>query len=225
VRRRWRGRPLALVLVLGFLAWPVPGHARSAPGETPLEDVLQIVVADRALLALAARSGSGPRAALQRGERVLAQHTRGRVGVALTDRRILAVGVGSAAWQDVRFRSAEELAGEPQLGDRVALVVTNLRVLGFDGGSGNLVQQRLGTRERVLSQATGANVVVVVTDRRALGLSPFAGGFFEVPLSLYEGFEGVEASGNMATVRTSRRLLTFRAPTGIWAEQRLGLGH
>jgi hypothetical protein len=220
-----RARRLALALALALLAPPGGAHARGDRGDTPLEDVLQIAVIDRALVALAAGGGRGPRAALRLGETVLEQHTRGRVGVALTDRRILAVSAGSAAWQDVSYRSAEQVAGAPELGDRVALVVTSLRVLGFDGGSGNLIEQRLGLRERVLAQATGANVVVVVTDRRALGLSPFAGGFFEAPLSLQEAFEGVEASGNLAIVRTSKRLLTFRAPTGLWSEQRLGLGH
>jgi hypothetical protein len=224
-----RARAIGLVL-LGALAASglvAPDGLRAQPvrGETPLEDLLQITVLDRALVARAARGGSGPRVDLRLGETVLEQHVRGRVGVALTDRRVLAVGTGSAAWQDVTYRAREQLAGAPELGDRVALVVTSLRILGFDGGSGNLVERRLGSRERVEGQALGANVAVVVTDRRALGLSPFAGGFFEAPLSLYEHLEAIEASGNFATVRTSRRLLTFRAPDGVWTEQRRGLGH
>ena len=44
------------------------------------------------------------------------------------------------------------------LGDRVALVLTSRRAIGFDGGSGNLVEYRLGPRERLLTNRVGENV-------------------------------------------------------------------
>ena len=186
----------------------------------PLADVLEVLVLDRQLVAVDARGGGQRELSLRLGERVLWTGARGRVGVALTDQRVLAVAAGSAAWQEADRQLDEALPGDALLGDRVALVVTSRRVLGFDGGSGNLVESRLGVRERVLARRAGENVAVVVTDRRALGLSPLVGGFFEAKLSIAERFESVTAAANLATVTTDRRVLIFRAPSGSW-EQRL----
>jgi hypothetical protein len=217
---------LLLLLLLAALLAPgrAPAQAR-LPGEVPLEDLLQIVELDREIVALDARGGSGTTEALRLGEEVLLRVSRGQVGVALTDQRILAVAASSGAWQSERYRQGETVAERPLLGDRVALVLTTIRVIGFDGGSGNLIELRLGPGERLIGRAVSGNVAVAVTDRRAVGLSPFVGGFFEADLRVNEKFEGVEADANLATVRTSRRLLTFRAPSGSWGERRLGLGN
>lgn len=218
-------RGLALAAGLAALAALGAGAAGRTPGTTPLEDVLQVQVLDGALLAVDAEGGGETREALHRDERVLWRRTRGRVGVVATDERLLAVRARSAAWQDARYRRGESPPGGAELGDRVALAVTEKRVLGFDGGTGNLVEAELGPREEVLRTAVGANVAVAVTGRRALGLSPFAGGFFEVRLRVGEELESLAASGNVATLRTDERLLTFRAPAGSWSERRRGLGH
>jgi hypothetical protein len=194
--------------------------AAQQPDEVPLADVLEVLVLDRQLLAVDARGGGQRELTLRLDERVLWTGARGRVGVALTDQRVLAVAVGSGAWQETDRQLDEELPGEALLGDRVALVVTSRRVLGFDGGSGNLVESRLGVRERVLALRAGENAAVVVTDRRALGLSPMVGGFFEAKINLVERFESLTAAANLATVTTDRRVLIFRAPSGSW-EQRL----
>ena len=138
---------------------------------------------------------------------------------------VLAVTADSAAWQEEDYHLREQLLEGPFLGDRVALLITNRRVVGFDGGSGNLVERSVGPQERVIARAVGANVAVAVTDRRAMAVSPFRGGFFEIDLRPNEKFEGVEAAANLATVRTSRRLLTFRAPSGVWSERRTGIGN
>jgi hypothetical protein len=200
-----------------------PGVFGGTPGEVPLEDILQILVFEREIVAVDARGGGETRARLELGETVASHSSRGQVAVALTNRRILAVGASSGSWQDAAFRKREQLIEAPVLGDRVALVITTLRVLGFDGGSGNLVETRLGVSERTVARAVDSNVAIAVTDRRALGLSPFRGGLFEIPLYAKERLVSVEASGNMATVRTHRRLLTFRAPSGTWSQRRLSL--
>jgi hypothetical protein len=194
--------------------------AAQQPDELPLADVLEVLVLDRQLLAVDARGGGQKEVALRLEERVLWTGARGRVGVALTDQRVLAVAVASGAWQETARQIDEELPEEALLGDRVALVATSRRVLGFDGGSGNFVESRLGVRERVLALRAGQNVAVVVTDRRALGLSPMVGGFFEAKINLVERFESLTAAANLATVTTDRRVLIFRAPSGSW-EQRL----
>ena len=190
------------------------------PDEVPLADLLEVLVLDRQLLAIDARGGGQKAKPLRLAERVSWTGARGKVGVALTDQRILAVAVGSGAWQEADLHRKETLPTEALLGDRVALVVTSRRAIGFDGGSGNLVESRLGVGERLQVARTGQNVAVVVTDRRALGLSPSVGGFFETALRLEERLESVNAGGNLATVTTNRRVLIFRAPSGSWEERR-----
>jgi hypothetical protein len=188
-----------------------------------LADDLEIAVLERELLSIDARGGGQRSADLELGERVLWTGTRGRVGVALTDRRVLAVSTESAAWQATRFRRTEVAPERALLGARVALLSTRVRVIGFDGGSGNLVESALGPKEELLSGVVGQNVAVAVTDRRALGLSPFVGGFFSADLALGERVDEVRAVANTATIVTSRRLLVFRAPSGTWEERRLDL--
>jgi hypothetical protein len=188
-----------------------------------LADDLEIAVLQRELLSIDARGGGQRSTPLELGERVLWTGTRGRVGVVLTDRRVLAVGTQSAAWQATRYRRTEDQPDGALLGGRVALVATSTRVIGFDGGSGNLVERVLGPGERLIGSAIGQNVAVAVTERRALGLSPFTGGFFVADIALGEKFEEVRAVANSATVVTSRRLLIFRAPSGTWEERALAL--
>jgi hypothetical protein len=198
------------LLLLGSAA------AAQRADEIPLADVLEILELDRRLLAIDARTGGQLELRLRLEERVLWRTARGRVGMVLTDQRVLAVAVASGTWQQIELHSNERVDGRAELGDRVGLLVTSRRAIGFDGGSRNLLEAPLGLRERVLASAVGNNVAVLVTDRRALGLSPSVGGFFDVPVQLGERVERVEAESNVATVTTDRRLLVFRTPTGSW---------
>jgi len=194
--------------------------ARAQPrDEVPLADVLEILELDRQLLAVDARGGGEVSLSLRLGEQVLWKQANGRVAMALTDQRILGVATGSAAWQQLDRMNGEEIPGRAELGDRVGLLVTSRRVVGFDGGSGNLVESPLGLREQLVATAVGRNIAVLVTDRRALGLSPQVGGFFDARVQLGEEIERVEAQANIATVTTDRRLLIFRSPTTTWEER------
>jgi len=204
----------ALLVLLGSAAAAQPRD------EVPLADVLQILELDRQLLAVDARGGGETVLRLRLAEQVLWKQAQGRVGFALTDQRILAVATGSAAWQELDLQNGEEVYGHAVLGDRVGLLVTSRRAIGFDAGSGNLLESPLGLRERVIDSAVGRNVAVLVTDRRALGMSPQVGGFFDVPIQLGESIERVEAESNVATITTDRRLLIFRTPTRTWEERR-----
>ena len=212
---------LAAALHLALVAGSAGGADLRAPGETPLADVLQLLVLEREIVAIDGLAGTDLRHPLERGERVLFAEARGRVAIALTDRRVLAVAVRSGSWQESRYRRGEPPPEGAFLGEQVALVVTTKRALGFDGGSGNLVEKSLGPREQVIAADASGAVGVIVTDRRALGVSPFAGGLFETKLRVEETVEALAATGNLATVRTSRRLLTFQALTGAWVESPL----
>jgi hypothetical protein len=203
------GRILAIVLLAG-------AASAQLRDEVPLGDLLEVLVIDRQVLAVDARGGGQLALPLRLDEEVLWKGSRGRIGVVLTDQRVLAAAVGSAAWQQEGLHRGEVWPAEVLLGDRVALLATSRRLIGFDGGSGNLVESSLGLREQLWALRTGDNVAVAVTDRRALGLSPTAGGFFPIAIQEEEKLESVEANANLATVTTNRRLLIFRTPTGTW---------
>lgn len=209
---------LALVVGLAVVAPRARGAERRAPGETPVADVLQVFLVDRELVAIDGLAGSDLRQPLERGETVLSIDTQGRIGVVLTDRRVLAVAVRSGSWQDTRYRRGEGVPEGVFLGEQVALIVTPRRALGFDGGSGNLIESSFGPNEKILAADASGAVAVVVTDRRARGVSALAGGFFDAKLQIEESVEAVAATGNVATVRTTRRILSFQAATGSWVE-------
>jgi hypothetical protein len=210
-----------------LLAFVLATPASTDPhlGAFPLEDRLQLIVLPHSVLAIDGRTGGQREESLELGEQVRLERADGRIAVALTDRRILAIAAGSGAFQEARFVRGEALVADPAVGDRVALFVTTRRVIGFDGGSGNLVETRLGPREHVIDTAVANSVAIVATSRRALGLSPFRGGFFEVRLGLDERRAALSARGDIATLATRDRILTFRALSGSWEERLLGLGH
>lgn len=219
-------RAAAVLLLVYAGAALLPARAEHDRGAFPLDDRLQILVRPRSVLAIDGETGGQREEALDLGERITAQGSDGRVGYAISDRRILAISAGSGAFQEARFSRGEALTAPAALADRLVLFVTNRRVIGFDGGSGNLVESRLGPRERVDRTAIANSVGVVVTSRRALGLSPFRGGFFEVSLGLDEaGRSEPTASGDVVTLVTASRILIFRADTGAWEERQLGLGN
>jgi len=217
-----RGGPLrALALALAVAAGaPAPARARD---EAVLAPQLDVLVLPREVVAVDAEGGGQLAERLEIGERVLFARQRGRVGVVATDRRLLAVTTRSGSWQSERYRNGESPPLDAELGDRVALVVTAVRALGFDGKSGNLVEATIGPNETVLHTAVGQNVAVVVTDRRALGVAAATGGFFEAKLRVGERITTVSALSDTVTLHTSKRLLVFRGPTGSWEERRLPL--
>ena len=192
-------------------------------GEVPLTDVLAVVVVQRQVLAIDARGGGQTSEKLRLNEEVLWTGSRGVIGVALTDQRILAATTESGSWSEIKLHRTESAPEDALLGERVALMVTDERIIGLNGGSGNLVEARLGLRESILVRRIGENVGAVVSNRRALGLSPFAGGFSEIALGLKERVESVNTNSNLATIVTDRRILIYRSPSGSWEERRLNL--
>ena len=219
-RGAWLRRALAAAAFGAGLGASGAGEARE---ESPLSPQLDIVVLAREVVAVDAEGGGSLGERLEIGERVLYAKQRGRVGVVVTDRRLLAVTTRSGAWQEARYRSGEAPPSDVALGDRVALVVTPVRAIGFDGKSGNLIEATIGPQERVLDSAVGQNVAALVSDRRALGVSAARGGFFEVRMRVGERIVDLDALSDTVTLQTSKRLLVFRGPTGSWEERRLPL--
>lgn len=197
--------------------------APSARAQSPLSQLVSIQVLDHELVAVDG-GGIGPRETLEVDEDLIDHATHGAIGLAITNRRILAVSATSAAWQVARLGPKESGPTRMLLGDLVALTVTSRRILGFEGRTSNLVETRLRPGEDPLGLAIGDNVGIAVTGRRVLGLSTWAGGFFEMPLRVREQVEALDAAADFAILRTDQRLLTFNGRTGVFTEKRLGTG-
>lgn len=206
-------RLLLLVLLLATRA-----SAQSA-GDAPLLDQIEVELIGRDLVAFGT-DGGDVRERLHLNERVRWRHSRGALGIVLTDERMLAVGTASASWQERRWERGEVPPTQAGLGDRVGLVVTNRRAVGFNGPSSALVEYRIGPQEAVQASGVGDQVAVVVTSRKAIGLSPVVDRFQTQDLGVHERLERVSAGSTLATVRTSRRVLVFRAGTASWGERR-----
>ncbi len=216
----------AVVRLAGLLlAALLCGAAGAEPRLGPLEDRVQWVALERELVGIDSASGGEHRAALGVGEQVIDTWVDGEIGIALTNRRLIAVTSNTGGVHEVRFHAGERVLAGPELGDRVALVVTTRRALGFDGGSGNWLESSLGPQERVTAVAVANHVAALATDRRALALSPVRGGFFEVPLALQDAPVQLTASGDLVTLRARARLLVFRASGARWSERAVGLGN
>jgi hypothetical protein len=209
--------PRSALVCLGLV---LAGTA-DASEDALLAPLLDVIVLEREILAIDAEGGGETRERLEIGENVLFAKQRGKVGVAVTDRRILAVATRSGSWQEARYRRGETPPLDASLGDRVALLLTAQRAIGFDGGSGNLIEASIGPQEVATRTAVGQNVAVVVTNRRALGLSSERGGFFDTRLRVGEPVESISALAKTVTLQTDRRLLIFRGPSGSWEERRL----
>jgi hypothetical protein len=217
VRRLARASLGALGIVWAALS--APAQVVDAP-EVELEDVLEIALVGRDLVAYDLLGTRSPRLRLEIGEEVAWMDASGRIGLVVTDRRLLAVSNDNASWQEVRLRVHESRPASALIGKRVALVVTDKRLLGFDATSAVWLGADVGPNEQVRAARVGAQTALVLTDRTAYGLSPAGGGFFPIPMSIQERVEDVRVGANIATVSTSRRVLVFRGPSATWSEER-----
>jgi hypothetical protein len=124
----------------------------------PLEDQLEIIELEREILALDPWTGAALAVGLGREEAVRWRGVRGRVGLVVTDRRLLATVPGAARWTERELGVNESSPQRVLLGDRVALVVTDRRVFAFEGMSGTWNECALRPREQVLEAGVGTNV-------------------------------------------------------------------
>ena len=184
--------------------------------EVVLEDAIAIEVIDRDVVAFDLEGSGQLVERLELDEALLFQAARGRIALALTNRRLLAATPESSSWQVERYRLSEDPPGEAQISQGMALVVTQLRALAFFG-TGNWAEKSLRPREQVVETRVGPGIAVVVTDRRALGISS-RGGFFETTLRPRERVESLKALSSMATLVTSQRTLIFKGALGTWVE-------
>jgi hypothetical protein len=185
------------------------------PGEVDQLDVITIEQDGRDLLAFSSVTGNRGRLRLDINEVVLFNESQGRVGIVLTDHRAIGITV-SGNFAELRYRIAERAPDRAVLGQRIAVVATGRRVLGFIGPSGIWIEEATTPEESVEAIRAGVGVGIVITNRRALGLAPGVGRFASMPLRIRESIESIDAGDTIAKLRTDQRLLVFTGPTAIW---------
>lgn len=191
---------------------------------TPVLDLIDVIVRRREVIAVdPARSGGMRRAPLMVGERVLWSGARGKVGIVVTDRRLLGITTAHGGWRALRFKIHESEPTAILLGDRVAVVLTSMRAIGLSTAGKTFTQSLIGTTEDPYDVVVGDNVAVVVTDRRVVGLSGFFPHFAEALIGVHEDVEFTSTLPNFVSVATHQRMLVFRGTTGAWAAERVSL--
>jgi len=206
--------PIAVLLTLVMLT---PAAAR-LPGEVPLGDLVEVVTIRDKVIAIDARGGSQTTIRLKAKEQVEWTGARGKIGMALTNYRVLAFSVGSSAWQELSYTSGEAQPDAALLGDRVAMLVTGYRIVGFNG---RFAEARLEATETVVDSRVDQSVAVCVTTHRALGFSNSVGKWVDTPMDAREQLIAVSASANFATVTTEQYIRVFRAPSASWEVRRV----
>ena len=211
---------LALLLstVLVLLCATASAQVPLFPIEIERVDVIAIERDGRDIFAFDALIGRRATIRLEIGEEVVFEASRGRLGIVMTNRRALAVAAG-AAWKELRFRLQESPPTVALLEDRVAVMVTSRRAIGFIS-RGDWIVENLSPHESAEAVRVGVSIGIVTTNRRALGLAVDGDRFVSANLQVKERLESVVARDTLATVRTNRRILVFSGPAGIWTEQR-----
>lgn len=214
----FHGALLFCLLFVNLVASPLHGQVPLLPDEIERVDVIAIERDGRQLYAFDALTGRRSVVRLEVAEEVLFERTRGRVGVVLTDRRVLGVTSGTP-WLEQRLGLQEKPAERGLVEDRIALVVTNRRALAFTGSRG-WVEETFGPNEKASTVRAGTAVGVVTTNRRALGIAPGLGGFVTERLRVREVLEAVTVQDTLVTLRMDHRILVFSAPRSSWTEQK-----
>lgn len=209
---------LATAVLAGFAA-----DAQRAPStdDLVLEDLITVQLVGRDLVAFDLEGSGRLVERLEIDERVLFTGARGRIALALTDRRALGATPRSSSWQAERYRVSESPVERAELSQGLALLVTGQRALAFFDGS--WAEEGIGPREQVVHAQVGPGAGVVVTDRRALGVSAQVGGFFATSLRVGEDVEQVDAVSSIVTITTSERTLLFKGTSARWIEHRRNL--
>jgi hypothetical protein len=210
-----------VLLTLALLALLVVAAA-PARATTATLDSLDVLQVKDELVAI--RDGNIPASIrLERAEQILWQGATGIVGVALTNRRFLAVSTRSAGWKQVGLQRGEGRSANVELGANVALVLTGTRILAFDGASGRLTERHLSPHEALLTSGVNEHVAIAVTTRRVIGLASHFGAPTEIPLHVSESYRSSKVLGMSARVQTSHRILVCHGSSGTWTEEALPL--
>ena len=188
--------------------------------EKTVEDVIDIHMGDKELIAVK-QGETVSKINLQLRETILWKGSDGYVGAAITNERLLAVSRSSSGWIELPFRLSEAYEETPPdvlLSDRLVLLATDKRLIGFDSDSNRWATVDLPLHEELVKTAIDSHVGIGVTTGRAYGLAKGVGTFVEKRFNENEEILSVETSAFSATIRTSRRLLIFKSSGAYWRE-------
>ena len=199
------------------LVWGLCAVALASPAGAEgfeLEDTVSVVAIDRNLVAYGA-NGRTSKLRLELGERLRWSGSRGRIGFAVSNRRIFGFRA-NRGWSERTLRSGEISPDRPEIGPRLALFVTSQRAFAYDG---QWREESIGPQEVVSRSSVGSRVALVVTSRRALGVSPGGAGFVPIRLGIHERIESARTLASGAELTTSQRLLFFSGAGAGWSER------
>jgi hypothetical protein len=206
------GLGVAALLSLGQSnPWIVPVRDPGELSGAPVEDQIDLVEVDNRVLAIDARN---------RRTREVRLDSRGLVAVVRTTARVLGIGTRLADFLQVRYRIGER-AMPPEdvyLGDRVAIVKLDNRLLGMSTTTSSWLELDMGPQEELGEFFTETNVVAVTTQRRAIALAPKLTKFATINLGPSERVLSASTNESSVTLTTRRRILIFRAGDGNWSE-------
>jgi hypothetical protein len=179
-----------------------------------LEDTVSVVAIDRDLVAHGA-NGRTSKLRLELGERLRWSGSRGRIGFAVSNRRVFGFRA-TRGWSERALRAGEVSPDRPEIGPRLALFVTSQRAFAYDG---QWREESIGPQEVVSRSSVGSRVALVVTSRRALGVAAGGPGFVPVRLGIHERIESARTLASSAELTTSQRLLFYSGSGGGWSER------
>ncbi|MCG8684550.1 MAG: hypothetical protein MI892_06725, partial [Desulfobacterales bacterium] len=132
---------LAWFAVFVFAGWV---HA-----DENIEDKIDVYESDGRVIAVIEGSNSVSRK-LRRNEAVFWQDARGYLGAFLTDARFLVISFTAASWQALPLRRDEADTADAFLSQRIALMVTAERIVGYDAAADRFIETRLPLREEMV---------------------------------------------------------------------------
>jgi hypothetical protein len=191
------------------------GQARAQGEGVRTEDLVSVLALDQRVLAVNPVTGPVAEIDLELGERVLGVRSRGQIGVAATNRRLLGISRRTATWAELRYRVSESPSPDDLLvGDRIALVRLQTRLVGLTSGAPTWQALGISPGEQLVRFQAGANLAAVVTDRRAIAFGRT--GFVEEFLTPREEIRRAVIDDQSISLHTSYRVLVFQSGARGW---------
>ncbi|HKJ98127.1 MAG TPA: hypothetical protein VJ959_04335 [Desulfotignum sp.] len=208
---------LLVSLLFGFaLLTGIDQYEQDLYEEDLYEEYLQLQRNENRILAF---SGRKPSVAvdLEIGEKVRLSEEKGHVGAVLTNKRFLAISSMSGKWVSEPLISGEVNTAGLTVGEKVAMVVTDRRIIGFTPMKEGFIAYDLPIGTEVRARDAGENFAIVAMSERAVGLSSETGNFRDIEFDIGESFTFLEMATTLALVHTEDNIYAYRGASGTWS--------
>jgi hypothetical protein len=183
-------------------------------------DYLKVRTVDDRVVAFRNKRPSAP-INLDLGEEVRMTNQKGHMGAVVTDRRFMAISSVSDAWLSEPLELGESASTDLMVGEEIVILVTNERIIGFNGVGNRFIEFSLGIGDDVIAFNVGVNLGVVVMSDRAVGLAAESGDFVPVEFDFRGTFRSLEMAATLALVHTDKNIYVFQASSGAWSVKEL----